>query len=356
MQIIAAHEFLWEPKKYPPQGVCVVFGDDAFLKSAAIQHLRQLVLSGDDAEFSLSRFAGSEADMGDVLKELATTGMFGGGRRFVQIDDAEKFLSKKDVRAALEKYADHPNENGILLLDLTAFPANTNLYKKVINSGLIIEAKTLKEKDCVKWLVRWSKHQYQTLCQTDAAEMILERVGLEHGLLDQELAKLSLMVSDPKTGITVQIVEEAVGSWRSRTAFEMLDLALDGKTAAAVRLLDNLLAAGEQPIGVAAQISATLRKMGIATRIYLDAEKQNRKIAPKTALEQAGFNPYFLRSDRGQRSKLENQFINLGRTRGSKLPDDLVKLDLNLKGDSRISAKLILEMFLVKLSNVSLRK
>ena len=346
MKPVSVHNYLWDIAKYPAKPVCVVYGDDSFLRSNAVRHIRDQVLAAKDAEFALSRFEGDEATFKDIFRELQTAAMFGGGRQVVCIDEADSFVSK--YRAELENYIVKPSQQAVLILQLKTFAANTNLYKKLAESGLLIEAKTHSEKEMPQWVVQWSKHHYKTSCELTAAEMIVDRIGVEHGLLDQELAKLSLMVTDKK-GITAELVEQTVGSWRTRTAFEMLDLALDGKTAAAVRQLDVLISAGENAVGILAQISATLRKLAAATELILDAERRNSKMSVRSALEKAGVKSFFL-------NKTEKQLLHLGRHRGAKLPKWLLQLDLSLKGDSRSDPRLLLEMLVVKLSAAKLRE
>lgn len=346
MKPVSVHDYLWDTAKYPAKPICVVYGDDGFLCSNAVRHIRDQVLAAEDAEFSLSQFEGDDVTFTDVLRELQTAAMFGGDRRVVRVDEADKFVSKN--RAELENYAAKPSGQSVLILQLKDFPATTKLYKKLLESGLIIEAKTLSEKEMPHWVVQWSKHHHKTSCDLSAAEMIVQRIGVEHGLLDQELAKLALMAEDKK-GITSELVEQAVGSWRSRTAFEMLDLALEGKTVAAVQQLDVLLLAGENAVGILAQISATLRKMAAATELILNAERQQNKLSVRSALEKVGVKGYFL-------GKTEKQLFHLGRHRGAKLPQWLLQLDLDLKGDSRSDPRLLLEMLLVKLSTAKLRE
>ena len=349
MKSIPVHDYLWKTSKFPAQPICVVYGDDAFLRSSAVRHIRDQVLAAEDAEFALSLFEGddSKLEFKDVLRELQTTAMFGGGQRVVRVDEADSFVSK--YRAELEKYAENPSGQAVLILQLKSFPATTKLYKQLVASGLIIESKTHSEKEMPGWVVQWAKSHHKVLCDKVAAEMIVQRIGLEHGLLDQELAKLALMVTDEKNGITPELVEQAVGSWRSRTAFEMLDLALSGKTTAAVRQLDALILAGENAVGILAQIAATLRKLATATEIILDAERQNRKVSVRSALEKAGVKGFVL-------GKTEEQLRQLGRHRGAKLPNWLLQLDLDLKGASRSDPRLLLEMFIVKLSTGKLRE
>ena len=354
MKLISVHDYLWNVTKYPAPSVCVVFGDDAFLRASAVRHIRDQVLAAEDAEFSLCQLEGDDATFKDVFRELQTVAMFGGGRRVVRIDDADTFVTKN--RAALENYAEKPLEQSVLILQLKTFPATTNLYKKVAASGLLIEAKTKPEKEMPQWVVQWSKHHHKTVCNPSAAEMIVQRIGLEHGLLDQELAKLALMVTDDKVGITPEMVEQAVGSWRSQTIWVMLDLAFEGKTAAAIRQLDALMLAGEKAAGIVGQIASTLQKLASATERVLDAERRNAKISVRSALEQAGVKPGYKDSYIG---KMEKHLIHLGRRRGAKLAEWSLQLDRDLKGESAGAneqyKRLRLETFIVKLSSAQLR-
>ncbi|MDR0609247.1 MAG: DNA polymerase III subunit delta [Planctomycetaceae bacterium] len=346
MKPISIHDFLWEPSKFSSKAICVVFGNDPFWKFHAVRTLRDQVLSEEDAEFSLTRFEGDSVKFIDVLREVATHAMFGGDRRLVIVEDADSFVTK--YRAELEEYTEKPSGQAVLLLLLNSFPSNTRLFSRVTETGLAIEASSLPEKEIPKWIVRWSKQHHKTPCDPDAAEMIFQRIGAEHGLIDQELAKLALMVA-PKEKITTTLVEKAVGSWRSQSTFEMLDLALAGQTAAAIRQLDQLLLAGENAVGILAQIAPTLRKFAAATQLILDGEKHGKKITPAAALEQAGVNRYYIEK------KSEKQLKMLGRYRGAKLLNWLLQADLDLKGASRNDPRIILETLIINIADPRLR-
>ena len=351
---VSVQEYLWNTAKYPAKPICVVFGEDSFLRSDAVRHIRNQVLAGEDAEFALCPFEGDAATFKEVLAALQTIAMFGGGQRVVRVDDADTFVSKN--REELEKYVANPSSQSVLILQVKSFPATTKLYKKLIDSGLLIEAHTLSEKEMPQWVEQWSKLRHKTTCVRAAAEMIVDRIGVEHGLLDQELGKLALMVTDPQKGITVELVEQAVGSLRVREVWDMLELALDGKTAAAVRQLNALMSAGETADGIWGQIASTLRKLAVATKIILDAEGRNSKMPLRSALEKAGVKPGFRDS---YIAKMERHLKFLGRHRGARLSEWSLKFDLALKGDSKGNAqykRLLLEAFLVKLSAATLRE
>ena len=355
MPIIPVIEYLWKVTKYPPKPICVVFGDDAFLRSSAVRHLRDQVLAADDAEFSLSLFEGDNKNttFKEVLQELRTVAMFGGGQRLVRVDDADSFVTK--YRTEFETYAEKPSEQSVLIVQLKAFDSRTKLYKKLVDSALVIEAKSESEKKMPTWVEQWSKHQYKTVCEPAAAKMIVERIGAEHGLLDQELSKLSLMVTDAQKGITTELVAQAVGSWRVRKVYDMLDLALEGKTAAALCQLNVLLTTdakneGKDATAILNMILPNLQKMAAATELILDAERRNVKMSVPSALQKAGVHSYYV-------DKTAAQLKQLGRYRGAKLLRWLLQLDHAMKGGSRSDdRRALLEAFIVKISSPQLRE
>jgi DNA polymerase-3 subunit delta len=337
---VSATDFLSKPTA--PAPVCVVAGDDSFLRRQVIQTIRG-VFSGageDDAEFSLTTFEGGTVELRDVLDELATVAMFGPGQRLVVVEQADDFV--KRCRPELEDYVENPRRTGVLVLELNSFPANTRLYKAVAQKGQIIGAGAPKGGQLVRWVTGWTRRKYKADISPAAAELLVDLVGPELGLLNQELAKLSLSTGADKR-ITPELVKQLVGTWRSKTAWEMLDAALDGNVAEAVRQLDRLLGAGEQPIGVLAQVSASLRRFAAATRLILQSEAAGRRMPLRRALEQAGVRSFVLH-------KAERQLRRLGRQRGRQLYRWLLEADLDLKGASNAPPRIILERLIVRLA------
>src|SRR5262249_42885656 len=111
---ISAFEFLREKKSACAPAVCVLFGDEPLLKRGSLQRLREAVLSGEDADLSIKTFNGNEVELREVLDELATVSMFGGGKRMVVVEEADEFVSAN--RAALEDYCEKPRKSSVLVL------------------------------------------------------------------------------------------------------------------------------------------------------------------------------------------------------------------------------------------------
>jgi DNA polymerase-3 subunit delta len=338
---IAALDYLAHPQKHPAAPVCVLFGDEPFLRRLALAELRQQVLGDSDAEFSLTRLDGDAIEkMHEVLDELSTAALFGGGRRLVVVEQADDFVTR--FRPALEDYVAHPKTSGVLALDVATWAKTTRLYKTIETSGLQIDCKSPEARSLQKWLTTWAQKRHQAKLEPAAAELLLEIVGPELGLLDQELAKLAVS-TEPGKPINEAIVKDLVGGWRAKTAWEMIDAALAGQTREALSQLDRLLLAGENAIGILAQIGATLRRFAAAVRIVEQTESQKRRITLRDALEQAGVKGFVL-------GKAEPQLRHLGRKRAGKLHGWLLEADLDLKGDSRLPPRVILERLIVRLA------
>jgi DNA polymerase III subunit delta len=336
----SAIDYLARQAKYPARPVCAAFGNDAFLRRQTILALREAVLGGGDADFSLTTFDGGDTLWCDVHETLSTVAMFGGGKRLAVVDDADDFVSR--YRQQLEDYVARPSRSGVLVLDLDSMPSNTRLYKAIAADGLLIDCAAPTAARLTKWLVDWAKQRHGVTLAPAAADLMVESVGPELGLLDQELAKLALSAGEERR-ISPELVQKLAGGWRAKTTWDMLDAALDGKPKEAIEQLDRLLASGEQPIGLLGQIATSLRRLAAATRLVLQAEAARRKVNLRGALEQAGVRSFVLQ-------KAERQLRLLGRRRGMQLYRWLLQADLDLKGGSRLPPRVILERLIVRLA------
>lgn len=319
---LTALNYLAATGKHPACEVSVAFGDDSFLKRGVSEAIRAEVLQGDNGDMSLSTFIGRDVEYRDVVDELRTVSLFG-DRRLIEIQEADDFVTR--YRGELEDYAKSPSNGGVLLLLVNSWPGNTRLAKQVAESGLTIDCKRPTAAGVRKWLPTQAKSKHKAQLSLAAAELLVDLVGVELGLLDQELSKLALVADNGE--ITEEAVRESAGSWRTRTVWEMLDMTCDGRAADALVQLDRLLLSGEHPIGILGQISSSLRKFATAAQIYADAEAAGRRMGLQDALKQAGVPPFKLRD-------AERQLKRMGRVAAIGLHRTLLEVDLALKGTS----------------------
>lgn len=314
--------------------VYVVHGDDLFLRREATSAIIRLALGPDADELAVRRFEGGSASLAEVLDELRTLPFFA-KRRVVVVEDADPFVTKN--RKQLEKVLDEGPGAGVLILVVKSWPSNTLLYRRVAATGLAVNCDSPNEKDLVPWLVdRASRSQAQL--EPEAAKLLVELVGPEVGILASEIEKLAVYVGDKDKGkIRRSDVSRMVEAGRIETVWKVLDSATLGQTAEAVSDLDDLLAAGEPPIKILAAFASSLQKLHHAGQL------RARRVPLSEACAAAGIRDFFI-------EKTGRQHAHLGPSRVDRIPAMLLKADLDLKGNSALDPRAVLERFLVELA------
>ena len=360
MGTMHAFDYLEDPSAVACPPVCVLFGDEDFLKRLVEQHLRTSIL-GNELDAPFTTFDGESAEWRDVADEIATVALFGGGaRRLAIVESADDFVSK--FRDKLEDYVEKPKRTGVLLLDVGTWASNTRLYKAVSKQWLQIDCRLpqktvgrrteLDEGRLTKWLVDWTKDHHSVVLMPAAAKLLVELVGPQLGMLDQDLAKLSLFVG-PKEKITSDLVQKVVGGWKAKTIWEVIDAATNGDAAEALRQLDMALQSGEHPQALFGQIAWSLRRFGVATRIFEVTERRGQRIALRDALLQAGFRDWPQNALAGA----EQQIKQLGRDRAGKMLQWLLEADLAMKGSHSAPdrARFVLEQLFLRMARRTAR-
>ncbi|MSQ94552.1 MAG: DNA polymerase III subunit delta [Gemmataceae bacterium] len=311
----------------------VVHGDEAFLKRHVIRALIKRTL-GDEADSqSVSTHAGDKAIFAEVFDDLDTVPFFD-TKRVVQVENADPFVTK--YRGELEKRLAHLPETGLLILDVKAWPSNTRLAKMIDNAATVA-CKAPASYHLAKWCTDWCASHYQKQLPADAARFLTELVDPEMGVLDQELLKLSISVG-AKSKIEFADVERLVGNSHTQDIWKIFDAIGVGNAKVALAILDRLFDQGEEPMRIIGAMSFQLRKLAQATRLTTQG------ISLGAAVAQAGVPPFKLK-------EAEAQIRHLGRRRLDRLYDWLLQLNMDLRGNSVLSARTLFERFLLKLAH-----
>jgi DNA polymerase-3 subunit delta len=324
--------FLERAPKGEPRPVYVLHGDEDFLKRQVLVALRERVLGSDADSFGLSTHEGEKADFAVVRGELETL-PFLSSRRLVVIDKADPFVTRH--RSALEKYVANPAATGILVLDVTSWPSSTKLAKALPVEATIV-CKALSVQKLPDWCVQRSSSAYDKQLLAPAARLLVDLVGAEMGLLDQELAKLAVYVGEAKR-IDAADVDKLVGSSRAENTWKIFDAIGAGNVVEALGILDHLLDQGEEPIRLLGAFSTQLRRLAQAYRLTQEGASLSG------ALAEAGVLPFGIKS-------AEKQMRHLGRRRAEGLYDWLLETDLGLKGSSQLPPKTLLERLVIQLA------
>jgi DNA polymerase III delta subunit len=206
--------------------VYALVGSDAFLQLQKLSDILRAMPAGVqrvDVE-------GERADLADVLDELRSFAMFGGGK-LVVVRDADAFLTR--FREQLEAYVAHPSDSATLVLRLPSLPKNQRIYKAIAAKGQIEECDP--PKDLARWAADRAKAAHQITLAPDAARMLADLIGDDLGRIDNELAKLAIDADDGKKPIGAEKIAATVAFQREQEMWDMTNELAAGHVAAALR-------------------------------------------------------------------------------------------------------------------------
>ncbi len=256
----------------PP--IVVLFGEDDYARARRLGELLDALLpEGVDRSLAVSEYDGAEPeDRGGpsaaaVFDDLATR-PFLAPRRVVIIRDADVFVSA--TRERLERYLEHPSPSGTLVLECRSFPKTTRLYKRAVAAGGWVEefrkptGRTLRERIAVA-----AERRGKQIDPT-ATDRLLQRVGEDPALVEQEIEKLSLYVGSRPT-ITIDDVDALVGLTREERIFAVLEAAGCGQLETALRQwLGMLTTDPATPYRAVGGMAFVLRRWLTAQRLAAD--------------------------------------------------------------------------------------
>ena len=210
--------------------VYALVGEDSF------RQLEELgrILTDLPADSQRSDYDGESAELADVLDDLRSFAMFGGGK-LVVVRNGDEFVSK--YREHLENYLGSPSNSGTLVLRLGSLPKTQRVYKLISKVGEVVEC--CAPRDLAKLAAEHARKAHKATLTPDGARALVELVGDGLGRLDTEIAKLAV-AADGKP-ITPEVVEENVTSQRDLEMKEMTAALASGDKAEALRRWRDLL-------------------------------------------------------------------------------------------------------------------
>ena len=206
--------------------VHAIIGDDSFLQLQKLAEIAaELPPDVDRIEFD-----GERAELADVLDELRSFAMFGGGK-LVLIRNADEFISR--FRGQLEDFLNEQTFSGTLVLRLESLPSNQRIYKAIAKIGKIHACAAPKGKDLPSWIISRAKTVHRLAVSPDAARLLTDLIGADMGRLDNELAKLALQCDGAK--LEVADVSGSVAFQREQEMWSLTDALTAGDPAGALR-------------------------------------------------------------------------------------------------------------------------
>ncbi|MBL0938835.1 MAG: hypothetical protein IBJ03_08065 [Gemmatimonadaceae bacterium] len=256
--------------------VYYLFGDDDFLKEAAVRDLLDAAIDPSTRDFNCELRRGGDLDAETLGSLLATPPMLA-ERRAVVLRDVTAL--KKAARQQLDKYLTRPASDTLLLL---LSPAGSKADTALTNASVALDFAPLTPERVRKWIAHHASTVLSMAVTDEAAQLMQQAVGNDLHLLAAELDKCASYVlgvqdaqrgnagantdaSDPSpesaASIDADAVAAVVGIRRGETETDLLDAVARHDAQAAVTLVPHVLG---QPKVTAVQVVFMLATQAFA--------------------------------------------------------------------------------------------
>ena len=234
-------------------------GDDVFRKQ---EITKQIISALKVDEFNLTQEDCQQTkDIGEILT-LANTMPAFANKRAIILNNIDKLT--KNPLAALVNYLQNPLSSTCLILfhnDYKKFKKDKSLTASLTEDSSEVLFEELKSASLQKWLKdKFTAKGLQV--NTDTLMMLEELVGSDLNALTMEIEKLSLLLvkREDKT-ITEEDLLSSIGYSKEENPFALNNAILSLNKREALKIIDNLLKAGEEPIAILNKISNPAMKL-----------------------------------------------------------------------------------------------
>lgn len=320
--------------------VFLFFGPEQYLVKEALRFLTDHYLSPVNREFNFFKLDAFEID-DEILRQELNTLPFFSEYRVLVVEHAEKYFgtSKKcspEEEEVLLNYLDRINESCCLVFVTSDKPdSRRKLFKRVKDSGYAVEFGSLKGAQLSRWL-RGRVEELGKRISSDALNYLVAYTGNDLAILDHELQKLVLYSNDTPD-ISLETVKETISKTAGAGIFDLVDAVGEKKTAKAVDILRDMLAAGEAPVYI-------LYMLARQYRLLLSVKSLLRQRVPeKQILSRLSLHPYVFQKILAQSKNFKERDLIQGLRY-------LLETDVGLK-NSFAEPDFLLEMVIMKIGS-----
>ena len=296
-----------------------VYGPEIFYQLEIIQVLTSKWITDDNREFNLETFDAKDSTVNEWIGSAQTIS-FMGGVKLVVVRNLHDAIPKDQDSQALIDYAKSPIQEACMVITADKIDRKRKLHKTLAELKSAIACEAPKEYELISWLqTRAEKEDYSL--SSDAANILLNRVGPRPGILAKELEK-TLIYAGNKKSISGKEVSEVVGESKLENTFALTDALKTKNPEKALRLLNNQIDHGEEPIKILGTIAWQFRM------IWEVKHFQRQKISLNQIAKTIGANPYAV-----EKAMQHSHRFSTKQLRGGYL--ELVKADRSLKSTSK---------------------
>jgi len=275
-------EAIGEIRKRKFKPVYYFFGEDSYNLSSALHTLEESFKPLLESDFDKETIYSEDRSINDILG-LATAFPFGSEKKLIIVKEAEKIRDKKP----LKDYAESPAEFTVLAFFHNGSITNigTQPFKTLSENNFLYEAKELKGKNLIDWLINLADEKGKNLYE-DNAQVMVDIVGENRSMLEDQLEKICVFLNKEKE-ITIESIRQVSSELKQFNIFDLQNaIGLKDKSkslAVAYNLLDN----GAEPTYIIAMLTRYYAGLAKIT------ELKSKGVADQQAARIVGTHPYY---------------------------------------------------------------
>ena len=248
----------------------VFHGEETFLLNHYLTQMKKQLLDPLTESFNYHRLTSETFDIRAFADAVENLPMMAEAT-FVQVDDIDPFkMNEGDRNKMAEIFSDIPDYCTVVFTYLTVSWKPDKRYKKlweaVDENATIVEFSKQNQRDLVAWITRHFAAHGKRI-STDLCLYLIDITGGTMTALSGEIEKIcAYSGADEIHKTDIDAVTEPV---LDAVVFQMTDLLSDGRYAAALEKLQQLLKMQQEPLAILGAVGGHFRRLGTA-RILLD--------------------------------------------------------------------------------------
>ncbi len=252
--------------------VYLLYGEETFLVNSYKRRFREAI-AGDDT-MNYNCFEGKGTDIRELIS-LADTMPFFADRRLIVVDGSGFFKGSCDELA--DYIPDIPETTTIVFCE-SEVDKRSRLYKKVSETGHIVEFKRQDHDQLANWAAGLLARDGKRITRS-VMDYFLSRTGDDMENIRSEIDKL-VSYTEGREVVTKEDIDTIGTPHITSRVFDMVSAIVDGKTAGALELYQDLLTLKEPPMRILFLIARQFNQI-LQVKDLLEAGNGKALIASK---------------------------------------------------------------------------
>jgi DNA polymerase-3 subunit delta len=323
-------DILKKIKRGKLQPLYYLFGEDSYNLDITLAAIEEAAKPFILSEFDKETYYGEDKDLLDVLN-AASTFPFGSEKKLIIFKEFEKVRDKK----GLTSYSKSPQDFTILVVIHNGSITNLEAepFKTLQENEFIFEAKELKGKNLLEWLISLAESKGKILTEENA-QLILDISGENRHILEIQIEKIFTFLGEEKE-ITYNIITSLSSALKEYNIFDLQNAIAKRNKAGSLKIAISMIDKGAEPTFIIYMLTRYF------TGLLRINELKEQNLPEQAAARIVGTHPYYYKDYLKARTLYSDEKI-------FNAAQALLKADLSVKTTS-INEKTVISLLIAEI-------